>query len=469
MLNTILLIVALASDDLSQAAHDAARLGPLVASRTRYLSLHTVPIDQRDDALKVLTYWANSLSKKADFGVFRRVSPEVYAVNIDAFGWNAKVWDKLADEDPYYHVRLKVEAGSEGQFWYPADGKTKAGYYPAKAENAGTITALAPWLEPRTAAELIALAQSPAPILRADWWFSRVAIQADRQVGYYDFLEVKDRAAFEKLVFLDLKESQRAERERAGVVARSGVANFPRQIFRYQSITGGYWVTKDALDNNRDERNALRQTFERYKHQAEEHYGVLPNGLFAYFLSDDKGVRQDTAPDKIGADRTAPGNDPRIHVGLSCVRCHVEGIRPINDWSRRIFSVKSPYVSADPAEAEKYQRIYLGELAEHVNDDTDYYAKRLKKLTGTKPDEMAKLVGKFWQTYVEADLLPADSAAEVGIPEKEYLDKLRAYFRDQAPADPVLASHIADPPVPIRRDDWEQLVPLVVPIVKGIK
>lgn len=448
------------------ALADARRLDPVTAARTRYLSLAQVPERDRDEWRKVVELWANNLSREAEFGRLRRVTPTVYALLLDDYGWLAEVWDKLADEDPYLHVQIKVAKGGQGPWFYPAKAGRKAGYQPMPMDRAGNVTALAPWLPTLEVAELVALTQSAAPLVRGDWWFSRAGIQFGRVgTGYYDFLQVKARADFEKLVGLDVKASQAVKREVAGIVARSGVGNFPRQIFRFQSITGGYWQTRDVITDNKDARNAIRQLDQDYKHEAEEIFGVLPNGLYAFFLGNAAGVRQDSAPDGIGFDHTAPGRDGKIHVGVSCVRCHVEGLRPIQDWGRRVYRGPLALSSPDPVQLRRLTQIYLGELQEWLDDDTALYARKLKRLTGWKTEEAAKAIGRTWSWYVEADLLPADLAAEFGIDEKEYLSKLRAYYRANQLGDPVLASHLADPPIPIRRDDVEQIYPLVAPVI----
>jgi hypothetical protein len=453
------------------ALADARRIGA-ESFFTLYLSLPpTVPEADLEEWKTGLDLWANSLSREPVLVKLRRVSKTLLAANIVAYGWDREVVGRLADADPYYHVRADLAVAQRGRKFYYQDGATKAGWYNVEAAKAIRVTALAPWTLPAEHAELVALTNLPGPILRADWFFAQLGIQAGRQVGYYDFLGVKSRDDFHKLVGLDQKESERVKRRIRAIVRRSGVGNFPRQIERLQSLTGGYWYTLDQIDNNLDQQNALRQLNKDLKHKAEEHYGVLPNGLYAYLLSDDKGTRQDSAPDGIGFDRTAPGNDGKIHVGISCFRCHTEGLRPINDWARRVFNGPVKLASPDPVEYQKLVQLYLDDLQTWVDDDTSFYAKRLKRLTGWKTDEAAKAVGRMWAWYVEADILPADAAAELGLTEEVYLKRLRDYFKDQAkaglPSDNVLASHIGKVPEPIRRDDWEQLQSLVLPVVLG--
>jgi hypothetical protein len=427
--------------ELRAALADARKIGPALSARTRYLSLLWVPERDRDDWRRVAgDFWPNATSREAELVKARRVTATLLALNGDDYGavWLA-AFDKLGDEDPYFHARLNV------------GGKV--------------VTSLAPWLPAQEAAELVALTQSPTAILRADWFFSRVAIQAGRKVGYYDLLGVKDRKDFDELIQFDRKKSQGIRREVAGIVARSGVANFPRQIFREQALTGGRWETRDVLDDNADARNAVRQLDQDYKHQAEEIYGFLPNGLFVYFLANADGTRQDSAPDKIGSDKTAPGNDGRIHIGKSCVVCHSEGLRPISDWARRVYNGPISLNSPDPIQLRRLRQIYLGDLQSRLDEDNTAYARSLKKLTGWTTEESAKIVGRLWGAYVEADLLPSDVSQDLGLKEEVYLKRLRDYYAKNQLSDPVLASHIAIPPIPIRRDDYEQLVPIIYPIV----
>jgi hypothetical protein len=443
------------------ALQDARRLGP-AAVGVRYLTVYNVAELRRPELRQVLDFWVNSLSREAEIVRAVAVTPTLLRINIFDYSWNPKTFDALANEDPFFHVQLKVGVGAFAKAYFPAEAGSKAGWYDATFKEAKVISAIAPWLPAVEAAELVALTQTAAPILRADWFLSRVAVQAGRKgTGYYDWFELKKRADFEKLVAFDLKASQGVKREVAGIVARSGVSNFPRQIFRFQSVTGGYWVTRDVLDDNKDARNALRQLDGDLAHQAEEIYGVLPNGLFAFYLSDAAGVQQDTAPDKIGSDKTAPGNDGRIHAGKSCVVCHTTGLNVIADWSRRAFSGDIKLTSPDPDKARRLKQLYLGELQEKFSDDVSSYVKVLRRVNGLTSEANAKAVGRVWEAYVERDVLPRDVAPEFGLTEEDYLSKLRAAYKANPLADVVLASHLSRPPIAIRQDDWEQLFPLV--------
>lgn len=451
------------------ALANARELGP-EAFGAVYLTVYNHPELDRPDLKNATDFWVNSLSREANIVRTRWVTPSLLRLNLLDYGFEFKTWSNLANEDPYFHVQLRAVAGSTGKAYFPAEPGSRAGWYDARFVEAKQVPAIAPWLSPTAAAELVGLTGTAAPVLRADWFLSRVAAQAGRKgTGYYDFLGVKNRDDFDKLIGFNRKESQRVKKEVFSIVGpRSGVSNFPRQIAVEMAITGERFETRDTLDDNKDERNPIRNLDKIYKHQAEEIYAHGANDLYKFHLNDDKGVQQETAPDKIGFDKTAPGNDGRIHVGISCVRCHVEGLRPIADWTRRVFKQPLKLNSTDPEADHRIKQLYFGELNEKLDDSIRKYTRALEKTNGLTPEKNAELVGKVWRKYVEANILPADVAADLGVKEVDYLKTLRAAYRQNPLADPVLASHLAIPPVPIRADDLEQLAPLIYPtILKG--
>lgn len=474
----VLLVASITpATEISEAIADARRLDPATASRTRYMTACDIPDKEVAKHLTVVDYWANSLSRRKDLIPVRRVSKKLVAIDIYAYGWNPETWENLADEEPFFLERIRVVKGDEYQFWLPAwkDDKGKnnaAGYRPYPSPADGEITTIAHWMPELRLAELSLLVGSKVPIVRSDWWLHRSFIQFGRKgTGYYDWLgSPKDRKEFEKLVDFDEKRSQKFDYEVAGIVAFSGVAKFPRQIFRFQAFTGGYWVTKDRLDDNKDNGNPLRALDAKFQHQAEEIYARAPNGLFYYFLCDDKGVRQDSAPDKLGHDKRSTGSDGRIHVGVSCVRCHSEGLKPIDDWTRQTFNPKTGLTldSSDAKEYERNRKLYLSDLQSDFDSDNVSYAKALFRLTGMKPDAMAKLAGEEYSRYDDMKIFPKGGARQYGLTEDEYMKRLKAlYLRELGKIksnDVVLASHIAG--LPIRgADDWEQLQPVIAPVM----
>lgn len=466
-------------DAAALAAADLARQPAAARRHLRYLSLYAVPERQRAEWVRVLAFHANSLSREAELTPPALVAPDLLRVSLPDYGWDPKVWDRLAKVDPHFHATVVTEKVSEEQRYHPG-GEVNGTYYAPgnytfRTREKVKALAAAPWLPAKAAAYLAAETRSEAPLLRGDWFLYQTAIQKDRVAGYYDFLGLgKSQKDFERLVGADEAAAKRVKREIKAIVARSSVTLQNRVINRYGAITGGYWITYDYKESTA-KRNALRfldKDIDPADGDAAESYGVLPNGLFAFFLADGAGVRQDTAPDFIASDGRANGTDRRVHVGMSCVRCHVEGIRPINDWMRQVYRSPVALAAVDKDQFVRFRQLYLSDLARWVRRDSEDYAETLARLTGQTAAQTAAAYGRAWESYAEADLLPADVARETGYPAETVVAALRAYAtpgKGVPPLDPVLAGLIADPPVAVRREHFDEVFPLLMQILLGYK
>jgi len=477
---SLLLLIAFAADlwaspQTAQAAAvaDSRLLSADQARRTRYLDLSALPADYQAEAAKVLDLQANNLSRESVLVPLRRVRQDLLAVNLDDYQLSPKVWERFANIDPYFHVQLlKPElewfsAGYSGGRWYPA------GWY--KTGRKIKVPASPPWLDAGQVAELIQRTGSQAPILRADWWFVQTARQVsltNKQtgVGYYDQLGLAKRKDLEKLVVLDEKASRKIGRELRAAVDKSGVADQNRAIERLQSLTGGYWVTEDVKDST-GRGNAVRNLDRRdFVHDAEEIYGVLPNGLFVYWAGNADGTRQDSAPDFIGFDESPlrTGRDGRIHVCLACIRCHTDGLRPIDDWVRRTLRPPLGLQSPDYAKFVELRRQYFSDLDGHLAADRAVYARSLGSLTGWKPAEAAKAYAKLWDWYAERQRGLADIASEVGIDERRWVAALQATAKTGL-LDNTLSGLLQNPQSKIGVTHWEEIAPVAFEIARAYK
>src|SRR5262245_47473728 len=192
----LLLLPALARGSpaaaVAAAAADARALGEH-ARRVRYLALYAVPEKDRAGFLRLLAGQVNGISREPDL-VRPEVVGELARVNLDDYGWPAAVWELL--QDPLFTVRLQKEV------------KGKAAKKMAGKKMFVTEKAIAPWAVPtkKDVADLIKLTQSAVPVVRADWFVWQTGQQADRgKAGYLDFLGIKDRDTFERLVGFDAK------------------------------------------------------------------------------------------------------------------------------------------------------------------------------------------------------------------------------------------------------------------------
>lgn len=427
--------VAGPAEALVAAVADQNKLPVTVRPLTRYLTLPEQDLKAWVDGLNFI---CNSLSTESEMYSVRMVTKDLVAINISDYNWKRETWDKLAQTDPYFHVHL-------------TDGKIASSLF----------------LNPQHITDLITSTQSEAPILRGDWFLTQVSQQVDRKVGYYDFLGVgKTLADFQKIVGVDEEAAKRLKKEMAAIVTRSGVAINNRKIYRYQGITGSYWVTFDTI-NSIGERNVARKLDGDLTFDANEIYGTLPNGLFAFFLSDSKGKRQDSVPDNIAFDHESTSNDRRIHPGISCIRCHTEGLRNIDDWARKTLRLPLSIQSPDYDKIKRFRQLYLSNLQRNFLRDKSDYAAALKECNGLTPEENARNFSRIWERYNDVDLGVSDVARELGCTEVNLLSKLKDYAAKTGSLDPVLAGLLAVPPVPIRREHMDEVFIIAQGIVRG--
>ena len=212
-------------------------------------------------------------------------------------------------------------------------------------------------------------------------------------------------------------------------------------------------------------RNGLRQLDRDFTHQAEEHYAIGPAGLPWYLACAADGTLQNSAPDRVGPDKTRTGNRTTIDVGASCIRCHKEILRPLDNWFAE--ALKNPTTAEIPYEkAIETRRLYFRNLQIKLEQDRRVFADRLKECNGLTPERNAQLWIKFQDRYTEERLGIAECARELGTS----VDKLKLVLyavQQQKKLDPILADLVAKPPGKIRRDSWEEVYSVVMTYLGG--
>lgn len=432
------------------ALADCRRLDPVTALSVRYFSAGHLPAAEWPAVYAVLSYHVNGLSREGTVARPRRVNGWLWAVDLRDYKWDRLRYGKLVfgkgAVEPYFHVRL------EG------------------VEKGGKVPAHAPWLPAAEVAELARLTDSSVPLVRADWFLHRTAIQEGRDdFGYLDFLELRSRADAEKLAGLDRAKATELFREQAAVIADSGVALQSRQLFRYATISGAWWESRDTKneENGAAERNAVRLLLEDYRHDAEEIVFTLPNGLPGYYLSDAKGVGVKSAPPDIASDALSGSNDRRVHVGLSCVRCHqAGGLKPFDDYARSLYA-KGSGVALGATDDAKYRRlksVYLGPVERAFKRDVDDFSAAVNEACGMKPAELAKAYGAAWSRYADQRVTLDRAAAECGLAPAEFKARLTRYAESAKLIDPVLAGYLAADKA-ARREHFEEVFPLLMSVL----
>lgn len=475
-----------------QAAADIQRVPVELRHYIRYLDLPDGEKD-RKILLDALAFQCNSLSREIDI-IPLQVVGDLVRLNTKDFEYNLDVWEKFSGLDSYYHTQLvKVdvivpvveEVTIEGIEFYREGGDNAlilinrsdvqsgetlfvrrrrgeslqrvtmpAGRKAQQVKQAEKgFAAHAPWLPTEAIASLSLATKSDAPIVRADWFIWQTGAQFKRGgAGYYDFLGFKKREDIEKFTALDIAAAKRVRKEIAAIVSESGVAVNNRQVIRYQTLTGGYWATLDVEDNEGNH-NAVEVLDGDFKHQAEEIYAPHMNGLFVYGASDADGTLQEKVPVKFAGDDKNTNKSVEIEPMFSCVRCHTEGLRPIDDWARKTFTGPVKLASYDYEKYKRLKRLYLSDLPGQLKIDQEAYARALKKVNGLTPEANARNYANQWRKYADTSLGLEETAVELGVDVKVWKEALVKYSSGKL-VNPLLAGLLADPPARIRREHW---------------
>ena len=112
----------------------------------------------------------------------------------------------------------------------------------------------------------------------------------------------------------------------------SGVSTNNRVVERHTSRYGAYWKSYDFAGSV-GTRNIFTHPL-NFTHDGGEAIFNLPNGLQGYYLVNASGFRLDEAPINIVSNPAA--SDPTVRNGLSCIGCHTEGMKTLEDQVRSV-------------------------------------------------------------------------------------------------------------------------------------
>ncbi len=442
-----------------------------------------LPTEERADFKLALKLHCNLLSRESDFGEPLWLCPDLVRVDLRDYQWQAKVFEKLATTDPYYHKTVEGEEVEHSEPWpggiWPGDGKEYApgSFNQTWKEKKKTRLLFCHGAETELGAAAL-LASSEAVILRADWFLAQSARQLSLRnkqegTGYYDFLRIKDRNGYFALIGLDEKLSVRLQKELRAVVDDSGVSAQNRQIVALNAVTGRNWQTLDTF-TQQDKGIAIKNLRRgEFNHDAEEHYSFLPNGLPVTYLSDAAGTNQASAPDQIGGN-SAPLNtarDLRIHVNLACMQCHAgQVLQPIDDVVRKTYVGSLKIQSPDKKVYLELKRQYGRSIDVLLEKDRINYRDAFQECVKLTPQKATEIYSAAFSRYAYRRLTAADAAREIGCTEGVFLTSLKKINQAIGAGDFRFDPWLADTPGTVTRlsleDGYQTLVELSLGVVK---
>lgn len=371
---------------------------PEECSSTRYLSLHNLPRRDWPQAQAVVSFLLNSVSR-SDRIVRPNLVPgsggRLLRVSLREYGLPPELWELVASEDPYWHLRTEVID--------PASGRTREVF-----TDGG-------WSDLRASSALRERTGSGGALLRADFFVTRVATTLDGG-HYYRFAGIPERESdwFAGLG-IDLKRVGELHADRGANMIRSQITLKVRRVVRRQGPLGAAWQTYD-VERSTPERDPLRHPF-AFEFDASEHIAAKRNGLHLFTLADRQGKRQETVPDVVAKDASDPHGSGIVAPMLSCVRCHVEkGLRPFANDQRQLAQLGVATYVEKPQDADRLAVFYGATLEKELRRDREDYAEAVAAATGgCEAAEVAAWLGEMYRRYRDELVTPDRAAHELGV------------------------------------------------------
>ena len=446
-----------AADDIAASA--SVSLHPNV----RYLSFANLTRAQRAKAYQTLCFLMNSLSRERSIRlplVLPASDGVVIRVDLSFYGITPSAWDKLVTEgggpadrkipEPYHYIPATKDVVESVK---GADG------YLRKVTKKTPVALPAPWVvspdKGKSMTELVARLQTQTPIVRGDWF---IAFAAWGQ-AYYDLMGIGAKEDdLIKLAFADPELVKKARTQVKAVVVGHNriVAMNTRALLRFPTVggvTGGYyWFSQDSFKSI-DENNAVNFLLGN-KFDAKEVIFTLPNGGQGYGLTDAAGNILPVADVRAALDSLTLFQDKQVHNAVSCMACHVRGLREVDDEVRKLSRGWIDLRVPDKKQARQVEDLYFAtDVSALVRHDQGLYAAFIASTSGLQPDVNAAQFERLRWDYLEKPITLETVAMEVGKTPAMILEKLSR----ARSVDFTITGLLADPPRPIRRDQYERI------------
>lgn len=245
----------------------------------------------------------------------------------------------------------------------------------------------------------------PIPFVRADWFVSVAALP----LLYEDLLQLPfEVSQLETKLGVDSAVNLRDGTARRAGVTISGVSRNNRVVERHASVYGAFWKSFD-YSSNRGRENMFHDPINLSPVGGEMVFS-LPNGLNGYFVTDAVGNRIEVAPTNIVTDKFA--EDKAVRNGLSCIRCHENGIKGFVDNVRTAIEASPGSPGFDRRQA---LRLYApnDEMQKLIAEDTERFKKAMEAVLGKSQTREPCI--PVSRRFIDAPLTLHGVAAELGL------------------------------------------------------
>lgn len=350
------------------------------------LSNSDISDSELETARQALSLALNSLS----FGQ-QVVEPEpvdsagtVLRIDLDDYGWDHETWAEITELYPY------AVSYDEDSRVFPRDER----YAERLREETG----------------------ASIPYVQADWLIS----EGTQAPLYYDILDLPSNVEeFEAQLGVDIDTNIENDNvDRAGF-SDSTLSEQNRVIERHElpNSRGALWVGY-TFESETDERNIFANPLD-FQEDGREYLFNLPNGMQAYYLSDEEGQRLDKAPQELVTDASRPDN--AVQSGLSCMGCHNgDGIIPKDDEVREYAEANLPAIERDEVLGIYPEESRLESLQ---TEDAERF-EQARDAAGIDPDASVPVLRTVLR--YESNMTPEDVAGVLGITTERLSEELEA-------------------------------------------
>ena len=381
----LLLLTGTADVDAAQA--DRAQLPQADWPYTYYVTTATAPGEAREDLASALQFVMPSLSSRSylEGQLPVKVTGTLYRIDTRALGWEKTLPQVLCTHYPYRAI---------GQ---------RPGSVPLVFDGLWFVATITDPVETGNAQQLLLYGR-----------------------------ELKDAGDFRKF----WKVQEDAQLNFGLIEGQSGVSvQRTRLIENNASGNRGYhWQTFDSrvVAGETDPLETLNKR--PPKHDASELIAGIPKQyagkggtLQAYFLADGAGKPQVKAPADIVTDSTGV-RGVEIRNTISCIACHVEGIRHPTVDQYRAYILSAARVYADKHTHLELDRYHASDIAKEIRRANEDYAAGVKLCNGLTPEENAAAFIQCVQLY-DGPVDLAQAARELHIPQAELRLAIGDYSR----------------------------------------
>ena len=378
MIPTLILAAAIApnTNNLSAAAIEDSK--QFVVDGKRSPSIYYIVADPVTNGVLRWVLTSSSVQPEVELCVPQPVAPNLYRIDIDALGWRFEDWKQVLSVHPY------------GGF---------------------------------------------SMLVRGDWLVTEILDCALSASQHEDGIPAYYRLLYrgkppqneqELLAFWEIDDV--VTRRRGAIEGVSQVNRRGRRWIESRSRHDGYfWITRDSLRLNVGSDPLEDPSGKTFAHDGSEAIiglnkvssdGFTTGAVQFYHLGNGKGETVFEAPVQLVEDSTRFRNVASIRTWGSCLQCHVEGIRPIDE--NVVLSLNDKYgIWTVPADGKNNQvladirRFHFGDLSREIRRNSEDYEAGVKMVTGWTVRELIEATESVVRGY-DAALTLEKAALELG-------------------------------------------------------